>query len=119
MKIGRPTLMTPQTISKLEEIYSLGGTDEEACFYADIAPATLYKYQEKCPDFVERKEALKLNPILKARRTVVEKLNESYINAIDYLKRKRKQEFGDNIDVMSGGKPFPIYAGLSGHNSDS
>lgn len=105
---GRPTVMTPETISKLEEVFAMGGTDEEACFFADIAPATLYNYQNECPEFLERKEALKLNPILKARRVAVEKLGESYQNAMDYLKRKRKKEFGDSTDVTSGGEPITV-----------
>ena len=92
-KIGRPTDMTPETISKLEEVFALGGSDEEACFFAGIGKTTLYNYQQDHPEFVERKEALKETPILKARTTVVQRIGESYVNAMDYLSRKRKAEF--------------------------
>lgn len=99
--VGRPTIMTPVIIAKLEEVFALGGSDEEACFYAGIGKSTLYSYQQDHPEFVERKDALKETPILKARRTAVTKLEESYQNAMDFLKRKRKKEFGDSTDITS------------------
>jgi len=110
--VGRPTVMTEETINKLEEVFAIGGSDKEACFYANISHQTLYDYQEKHPEFIERKEALKEKPILKARQTAVSKLSESYSNAMDYLKRKRKSEFGDNVDVTTDGQALTI-AGMN------
>ena len=101
-KGGRPTVMTPLVISKLEEVFAIGGTDKEACFYADISHQTLYDYQEKHPEFVERKEALKEKPILKARQTVVKALDDPN-SARWYLERKRKKEFNGVIDVNHTG----------------
>lgn len=112
-KIGRPTVMTPETIGKLEEVFALGGSDKEACFYAGINGQTLYDYQKKYPRFIERKEALKETPILKARRTVVDKLDENYGNAMDFLKRKKKKEFGDKVDVTSDGKELKQLTGFN------
>lgn len=97
-EIGRPTIMTPETISKLEEIFSLGGSDEEACFFAGIGKSTLYNYQKECPEFVERKEALKETPILKARRTVIKSLEEPN-HAFRFLERKKRGEFGPTLDI--------------------
>lgn len=96
--IGRPTVMTPEIISKLEEVFSIGGTDEEACFYAGIGKTTLYNYQKEFPDYLERKDALKEKPILKARQTVVKALGDPNF-AFKYLSKKRKNEFGDSIEV--------------------
>jgi hypothetical protein len=105
-KTGRPTLMTKDVLQKLEEVFALGGTDEEACLYADIAPSTLYKFQETNPEFVERKVQLKETPILKARQTVVNSLSDPTI-AFKFLERKRKGEFGANLDVTTDGKALP------------
>ena len=58
-KRGRPTIITPEIIAKLEQAFSLGCSDLEACIYADIGKTALYDYQEKNPEFTERKEALK------------------------------------------------------------
>jgi len=95
---GRPTVMTPETISKLEEVFAIGGSDEEACFYAGIGKTTLYNYQQDNPEFVERKEALKEKPILKARQTIVKGLDDVH-NAQWYLEKKKKNEFGNAASI--------------------
>lgn len=104
--VGRPTLMTPETINKLEEVFGIGGSDKEACFYANISHQTLYNYQEEHPEFVERKEALKERPILKARQTIVKAL-ENPADAKWYLEKKKRLEFGQNIDITSAGQKLP------------
>ena len=99
-KGGRPTVMTVETVNKLEEVFALGGTDEEACFYANISKQTLYDYQDKHPEYVDRKEQLKLKPFLKARQTVAKDLDKTD-TAKWYLERKGKKEFGNQAqDVV-------------------
>lgn len=94
---GRPTKMTPETLGKLEEIFAIGGSDIEACFFANISPDTLYEYQKSNPKYTERKEALKEQPILKARQTIVKALAEPE-NAKWYLERKKKKEFAQRTE---------------------
>lgn len=111
---GRPTVMTEVTLGKLEEAFAYGASDTEACFYAGINPDTLYEYQKKHPEFTERKEALKEQPILKARQTVVLSLDDPK-NAQWYLERKRKGEFSTKTesDLFVKELPAPILGGLS------
>ena len=97
-KGGRPPIMTDDTIKKLEEVFALGGSDSEACFYANISKQTLYNYQKEHPEFVDRKEALKEKPILKARQTVVKALDDPK-DAQWFLERKRKEEFSLRQEV--------------------
>ena len=101
-KVGRPTLMTDEVIRKLEEVFAIGGTDQEACFYAGICHQTLYDYQNKYPQFVERKEALKERPILKARQTIVKALDDPE-QAKWYLERKKKKEFAQRNELTGKG----------------
>jgi len=90
----RPTVMTPETIAKLEEAFAWGCTDTEACLWADIAQKTLYLYQEKHPEFIHRKESLKDTPLLLARKTVVNAIKKGDRDtAMKYLERKKKDEF--------------------------
>lgn len=104
--VGRPPLINDAVLQKLESVFAIGGTDKEACFYADISPATLYNYQNEHPEFVERKEALKEQPILKARQTVVKALDQP-TNAQWYLTRKAKIEFAERIEKTgAGGEPL-------------
>lgn len=97
-KVGRPTVMTPEAISKLEEVFAIGGSDKEACFYAGISHQSLYEYQKDHPEFTERKEALKERPILKARQTIVKGLDDP-LHAKWYLERKNKSEFAQRTEM--------------------
>lgn len=99
---GRPTVMTPDIIRKLEEAFAIGCSDSEACSYADIGQSTLYSYQEKHPEFAERKEKLKERPILKARQTVVKGLDQVE-HAKWYLERRKKAEFAQRTEQTGAG----------------
>ena len=106
-KNGRPTIFTQEILDKLEYVFALGGTDKEACLYAEVSPAALYKYQEKNPEFVERKEQLKESPVLLARETVVKGLERDSKLAFDYLKVKKRDEFAERNEV-TGANGGPI-----------
>jgi hypothetical protein len=92
-KTGRPTTFTSSTLQKLEEVFALGGSDKEACFYASLSPSSLYNYQAKHPEFLERKELLKEQPVLKARRSVIAAMEKDARLALMYLERKKHDEF--------------------------
>lgn len=89
MAVGRPTKMTDHVVGKLEEAFLLGCTDQEACLYADIAMSTLYDYCNKYPSFSERKELLKQNPVMKARKVILKSFADNDVNsAHKFLDRK-------------------------------
>ena len=97
--VGRPTVMTPVVIGKLETVFSLDGTVKEACFYAGINPDTYFEFMKKNPEYTERFEALRQRPVLKARETVVKEITKNYNNAMDYLSRKAKKEFSQRTEL--------------------
>ena len=96
---GRPTVMTPEVIRKLYEAFAWGCSDLEACFYADISKTALYEYQEKHPEFTERKESLKQRPVLMARQSVVKDLVNNSDLALKFLERKVKEEFSTRKEM--------------------
>jgi hypothetical protein len=91
--VGRKPKMIESTLGKLREAFLLGCSDTEACLYADIHPDTLYEYQKKNPIYSEQKKLLKNNPVLLARKTVVESLKGDPNLALKYLERKLSDEF--------------------------
>lgn len=95
--------MTNEVLLKLEDAFSISATDKEACFYAGISPTTLYSYQDKNPEFAERKEALKNKPNLKARQTIVQQLDDVRV-AEWWLEKKRPDEFGQRQRLEHSGK---------------
>jgi hypothetical protein len=104
-KIGRPTVMTQETIDKIEYVFAMGGTDKEACLFADISHQTLYDFQDKFPEFIERKEALKQNPMLKARTTIVAALDKD-VNTARWYAERRDPDFKQKseTDITSKGE---------------
>lgn len=96
-------------IAKLEQAFAMGCTDKEACALAEISLDQLYYYTTYIsPDFQLRKDELKEQPFLTARKTVVDSLGEPE-HAKWFLERKLKKEFalrtettgaeGENIKV--------------------
>lgn len=105
--VGRPPVIDKDVLNKLETSYSMGCTDSEACLFANISKQTLYNYQDKHPEFVERKEMLKKKMIFKARSVIADSLNnKDEKTAMWYLERKckdefsTKQEIGGNVSVQ-------------------
>lgn len=95
---GRPTVMTDEVLAKLKEAFLMGCTDREACLFADIHPATLYRYQEENPEFCDEKELWKENPFVLARTTILKSLKDNVMTAEWYLERKRKDEFSQRVE---------------------
>jgi len=103
MPAGRPTLMTESKVKELEDAFSWGCTDLEACCYANISKQTLYNYIEKHPEFLDRKETLKNQPVMKAKRIVHSALNDDDLpTANRVIDRKEgtkvKNELSGSVD---------------------
>lgn len=96
---GRPTKIDEEVLKKLHQAFSIGCSDEEACSYANISHQTLYNYQKVNKEFVEYKEQLKKNPILKAKYVVVKAIEKDPKIALDYLKCKLKDEFNTRTEI--------------------
>ena len=103
---GRPEVIDLGKVTKLEQAFAIDASVEEACSYAEVSRKVYYEYIKRHPEFGDRIADLRQKPILKARQTAVQKLGESYQNAMDYLKRKKKTEFGDTTDITTGFKPI-------------
>jgi len=100
--------MTEDRINKLVEAFAIGASDKEACAYAEISHQALYNYQEKHPEFVERKEALKHRPTLLARQSVVKGLVTDANLAMKYLERRLPNEFATRRELTGAdGKDLP------------
>lgn len=102
-KLGRPTVMTEETRRKIEEAAAIDASIEEICFYADIHKDTYYEWMKKEPAFSDRIAALRNRPIMKARQTIVKALEDPN-HAFKYLSKKKRLEFGDSLDITSGGE---------------
>ena len=71
---GRPTVMTKDVVNKLEEAFSFGASDVQACLYAEISTTTLYNYQKENPEYIDRKNVLKENIKMHAKLNIAKKV---------------------------------------------
>jgi hypothetical protein len=96
-KVGRPSAFTEEVIRKIEEAAALDCTVKEIAFFAGIHFDTLYAKLDSDKEFSERIEALRNNPILKSRQTIIGSLSDVE-NAKWYIERKRKKEFSTRTE---------------------
>ena len=102
--VGRPTVMTPDVIQKLEDAFMNSFTDREACFYAGIALQTLYNYSKEYPAFLERKENLKLSPNLIAKKNLVKGIDGSLDQSRWWAQHKMGDEFAPKTKTEHSGE---------------
>jgi hypothetical protein len=99
---GRPTAMDEMTLKKLEEAFSNGATDREACFLANISQQTLYNYQKEHVEFIERKESLKDMIKYQAKIKVKEAIEkENKPDTAKWYLEKRDKEFKPKQDITT------------------
>jgi hypothetical protein len=85
--------MDPSKLNILIAVFSIAGTIPEACLAAGIT-IKQYKYFVLLhPEFSEARKGYKLLPVMKARRTIVNNLDNPRV-AMWYLTRTRPEEFG-------------------------
>lgn len=106
--MAAPSKLTNDVRVKLEQAAAIDASVEEMAYYCDVSRQTIYQWLKDDQELSDKIERLRSKPVLKARQTVASKLEDSYQNSMDYLKRKKKLEFGDNIDMTTDGKPLQI-----------
>lgn len=96
---GRPTVMTPEVLLKLEQAFSFDATSVEACMYAGCSQTAFSEYIKNNPEFAERRELLRSKPVLAARESVIKNMKNDGSLALKYLERKKKDEFSVRFET--------------------
>ncbi len=85
--------LTPDSVRKLEEAFALGCCIKEACIFASISRDTYYRWIKESPQLSDRFDTLRLEPVFKAKKTIIDSLDDPKVAAW-YLERKCREEFG-------------------------
>lgn len=94
----KPYKLSRDVVRKFEEAFAIDATVEEACFYAGISRDTYYRWIKFWPKLAEKYDRLRQKPMLKARQTIVNSLdNPDY--AFKYAERKKKNEFSLRTEI--------------------
>lgn len=73
-QVGAPSKLTPDTVTKLESIFKIGGNVEEACSYALISKQTYYRWLKESEDFVTKMESAQCYADIVAKNVVVDSM---------------------------------------------
>ncbi len=106
MTAGRPTVRSPEMITKLEQAFSLGSTVVGAIFHAGISKTTFYNWCEEDPELKDRLDALKQRPVLKALQTIDKDLGNP--QTARWLLEKRHPEFKPVHGITVEDETLPI-----------
>jgi len=108
-KGGRPTVITPNVVRKLEEAFHLDVDIQEACLVANISRDTYYRKCKEDKGFSDTMEKARMFATWKARKTVVKELGNNSTLALKYLERKRKREFSPRTEFTgASGDPIQV-----------
>lgn len=100
---GSNTKLTDENRVKIKEAAAIGASAEEMAYFCNVSKQTIYNWFKGDPDLFDEIERLREKPVLKARQTIVKSLDNPQV-ALEYLKRKKRKEFGDSQDITSGGE---------------
>jgi hypothetical protein len=91
---GRPTILTPQAVAKLENAFAQGFNITHACGIAEISRDTYYDHIKKNPKFSDKIEWLRSKPYIKSVLEINKAINTGDLPTCRwYAERKGKDEF--------------------------
>ena len=102
----RPTKLTPELLARLKVVFLIGATYKEAGAAVGVSERTISNYTKNDPELLRQIEGWRSVPILKAKQTIVDHLDEVKI-AQWYLER-RCPEFKSRQDITSNDRELPI-----------
>lgn len=100
---------TPAQLKILEDYFKLGSQVKEALAKARIPSSTFYDYLKRNKDFSEQIAWWQEYPTIIARHSVVAQMATDGKLALEYLKCKKKDEFGTRTELTGvSGSPIVI-----------
>ena len=101
-KVGRPPKINEDCVNKLEQAFSIGASDTEACSFAGISRQAYYVYIKNNPKFLDRINGLKSRLPMKAKTELARMIQNGSEKAIFwYLDRSNKREESEDENHKS------------------
>ena len=114
---GRPSKLTPEVIQTLTSAIGLGASYVDACDAARIDYSTFAMWMQKGREgkrgeYVDFLEAIRAEEAAATLRHLAVINNAAakgdWKASLEWLKRRRRGEWGDNVDVTSGGNALTV-----------
>lgn len=99
--VGGQTKYSEEIVRQLEAAFHIDATIEEACAYADITKPTYYSWLQKVPGFALRMDKAQQMPLLKAKKTVLNSIEEGDGRlSMDFLKSRQPKRYADRLQII-------------------
>lgn len=99
---GRPYIITLQTLESLYIAFLNDCSDEEACAYAKISTAAFYNFQNRHKEFIEYKEAWKLDVVFNAKITLRSNIGDPNVSMWLLSRHKKtKQDYSQDTGIAN------------------
>ena len=105
----RPTKKNDEVVAKLESIFKIDGTIQEACSYAGVDKSTYHDRVNKDKAFSDKMAAARDYPFILARKTLMKGMQQwDTRSSIEYLKRRDKRYRDKNEHMWEWGWPLEV-----------
>lgn len=105
--VGRPSVFTPDVLSKLEAAFCNDFTDQQALEHAGISSATYYRWLKHDDKFRERIRRAQSYPIILAKRAVIAAIKEGDGKlALRFLERRQAERYCSKTESLI---PLPTH----------
>lgn len=103
-RVGRPPKIDAAVLEKLEYAFTVGATNEQACDYADINAATLYRYKAGNDELCEKIEHWKHRTKFRAKVNVSKAIGEGDLDVSKWYLEKTDDAFKPKMRQEVTGK---------------
>lgn len=108
-KGGRPTKKTDEMVAKLDSIFKVGGTVEEASSYAGINKTTYYRWLEQDDAFATEMEAAQHYADVVAKNVVVDDIVKNKdVGSAKWWLEKRQFKDSKTVGVRTDGQVIEV-----------
>lgn len=101
---NRVTKFSPDTLKKLEEASAVRLNVKSACAYAGISRETYYRWMKDIPNLSDRLDDLRENPIIRAKKTIIGKLDTDVNVAFKFLEKETPEDYGEKVMIEHSGE---------------
>jgi hypothetical protein len=93
-KVGRPSVITEDSVRKLEAALAYGLGVNAACYYSGVSRSVYYEHKALDKEFSDKMRMAEEFATLKARQVIINAINEGNIKvSMWYLEHKARAEF--------------------------
>jgi len=115
-KMARPTKYNDAKAAQITTLLRGGCTRKDAAGSVGISSDTLVRWSRSNADFAALVESAEAYAAVKMTTIVTAAAATEWRAALEWLKRRRREEWGDSADITSGGETIKAYIGFDTEN---